>query len=185
MSSIPSATSPGQDITKMIPYSLQWEDREISILLPKDTKYSRGMIEYKVENGTGRRQDLVSASSGIPVSKNGSIPISMTTVTQEKQRKETHTYSTSSMAIVSLAILSEDLTAGAYLDGLSKKVSVLSQKPNALVYSTTSSFPPTTTLHKVFIVNRVIIKVSMSLMPFSKLSNDCREVQVLNKITAA
>src|SRR5579863_6123054 len=97
-------------ITEMKPYTLHWtpsffgwNGRDLSVLLPSDTKYSKGMTTQKGNIGVATTSDdLADASSGIPVSSSGKVHVALTCKTPNVQGDEISISSMPQMALISI-----------------------------------------------------------------------------------
>jgi hypothetical protein len=157
---------------EMEPYSLRWtpslpnwNGREISVLLPSNTQYSRGMIKDTTENGTNT-QDLVDASTGIPVSESGKVDLSVTCRAHWVINNARTLTIETRMAKLSLFLLEEGVSKEEYLDRLKKKnVEVLSQTNDFLItLGKDPGFLLFDTLEKTIISGNVILQIRSSII---------------------
>lgn len=130
-------------LTEMSPYTLRWNrggifnwnGREISVLLPSGSQYSRGSIKEKT--GTNRytiKPDLVDAISGIPVPSSGKVDLALACKWQEESDNTITTTNSWKLTTLSLSLLEKSVTKEAYLDALKKRsIEVLSQTDSSII----------------------------------------------------
>ncbi len=140
-----------------------WNGREISVLLPSGTQYSRGTIKQETENGYYITQDLVNASNGIPVYRSEKVDFVLNCSSKQVMGDIQFTRTLSKMASVSLSLLG-NISKEEYLDQLKKRnVEVLSQTENSIITREKGTgFSAADTLEKTIISGDVVLQVRVS-----------------------
>ncbi len=161
--------------TEMESYSLHWKSsfldwngRDISVLLPAGTQYSRGTITNKIENGYRNMPDLVDGSAGIPIPSSEKVALSLSAQTRREDGGKVTTSKVTQMATLSLSLIKTPKEE--YLDQLKKKsLQVLSETENSLVtISKPEGFSISDTLVKTIVVDNVVLQIQTSVFRLNK-----------------
>lgn len=170
--------------TEMKPYTFRvaagyrWGGREISVILPADTKYSHGMRLIRDKEGfTHTRQDFVSGSSGISVpAVTGKVTITLNSQAHGMINQEIVTFRSSQVALASLSLLPRNMSKQRYFEKLKKKdVQVLAETENSLLTKDKTS----ETFEKTMIKGDLVLQIKVTA---SGPSSDILLYQLLTKI---
>lgn len=164
-----------ENITEMQPYTLHWTSsysnswngREVSLLLPSDTQFSKGM---KISSNNGQRtraHEFADASSGIPVSKSGEAIVSLRGKTRKEEiDNEKNIVRTSGIRVlakISFSLLPTDVSKENYLNQVKNKKQVLFENENSVITKTITP-PFSDTLEKTIIDRNLVLKIEMIAM---------------------
>lgn len=155
-------------LTEMEPHCLHWNGRDVNVLLPAGTQYSRGTITTKTEHGSTSMPDLVDGSKSIPLDSVGKVALSLSAQTRQTEGSKVTTSKVTQMAMLSLAELKKPKEE--YLAEFKKQsIAVLSETEDALItLSKHQGFFAVETLTKTVISDNRVLQLQTSILRLDK-----------------